>query len=152
MTLFSFLGGAAFRLIFGSVMEWLNREQEHTHEVALQQLQSELDDKRHARDCERIRLQADLKVTEVQVVSDAAERQVMGDAFLTAVRATTIQTGIRWVDAWNQTIRPAGASLALLVWVVTMAVAGFVLTDFDKELMAAFLGIFIGDRIHQRMK
>lgn len=149
--LFSFLGGSAFRLIFGAVMDWFSKRQDHRQEMESLRLQAELDDKRHARDLERIRLQSDLKVTEVKVIGDVVEQKAMADAFLEAVRATRERTGVLWVDAWNASIRPAGASVSMAVWVGTMLVAGFVLSEFDRTLIAAFLGIFVGDRIHTRM-
>lgn len=162
LTLFSFLGGSAFRLIFGGVMDWLNKRQDHQHEMELQRLQSELEANRHARDLERIRLQSDLKITEVKVMGDVAEQKVMADAFLEAVKATQVVTGVKWVDALNAVIRPSGAIISLLLWIVSVTVAfsvadaamikaGAVLTEFDKTLISAFLGVFVGDRIHTRM-
>jgi hypothetical protein len=151
MTLISFLGGSAFRLIFGGVMDFFTKRQDHTHEMALQRLQAELDEKRHQREQESIRLQADLGVKRVMVESDAREREQMNDAFMEAVKATGARTGIYWVDAWNGLIRPAGASIALLVWVGTIIGAGFIFTDFDRELIAAFLGVFVGERIHNKL-
>ena len=151
LTLFSFLSGSAFRLIFGGVMDWLNKRQDHLHEMELQRLQSELEAARHTRDLERLRLQSDLQVQEVKVMADAAEQKVMADAFLEAVKATGTRTGIAWVDAWNQSIRPAGASVSLVVWVGTMVAAGLVLTEFDQTLISAFLGVFVGDRIPARL-
>ena len=148
--LFSFLGGSAFRLIFGAVMDWLNKRQDHDHEMELQRLQSELEASRHSRDMERIRLQSDLKVTEVKIMGDVAEQKAMADAFLEAVKATGQKTGVAFVDAWNASIRPAGASVSLLIWVGTMLAAGLVLSEFDRTLIAAFLGVFVGDRIHTR--
>lgn len=151
LTLLSFLGGSAFRLLFGGVMDWLNKRQDHQHEMELQRLQSELEAARHTRDLERLRLQAELAVQEVKVMADAAEQKVMADAFLEAVKATGTRTGISWVDAWNQSIRPAGASVSLVVWVGTMVAAGLVLSEFDQTLISAFLGVFVGDRIHARL-
>lgn len=148
--LFSFLGGSAFRLIFGAVMDWFNKRQDHQHEMELQRLQSELEASRHTRDLERIRVQADLKIAEVKVMGDVAEQKVMADAFLEAVKATGQKTGVAFVDAWNASIRPAGASVSLLIWVGTMVSVGLVLTEFDRTLIAAFLGVFVGDRIHSR--
>ena len=52
----SFLGGAAFRMIWGQVSAWLNKRQDHKHELEMLRLQADLDDKRHTRDCERLRL------------------------------------------------------------------------------------------------
>ena len=84
LTLLSFLGGSAFRLLFGGVMDWLNKRQDHQHEMELQRLQSELEAARHTRDLERLHLQAELAVQEVKVMADAAEQKVMADAFLEA--------------------------------------------------------------------
>lgn len=152
VTLISFLGGSAFRLIFGAVSDWFTKKQDHQHEMDLQRLQSELEAARHTRDLERIKLQADLGVREIIAQADAIEKKVMTDAFLEAVRATNTVTGIRWVDAWNHIIRPCGASISLLVWVVAMGVTGFILDQMDWALISAFLGVFVGDRIHIRSK
>lgn len=162
LTLMSFLGGSAFRLIFGGVMDWMNKRQDHQHEMDLQRLQSELEAGRHARDLERLRLQSDLNVAEVHVMADAAEQKVMADAFLEAVKGTSVKTGVLWVDAWNACIRPAGASFSMVLWIASVVAAYFaadaamiaawgILTEFDKTLIAAFLGVFVGDRIHSRM-
>ena len=74
------------------------------------------------------------------------------NAFMEAVKATAVKTGVAWADAWNQSIRPAGATVSLLMWVVTMAAAGFVLREFDETLIAAFLGVFVGERIHGSLR
>ena len=147
-TAISFLGGTAFRLIFGSVMDWVKAKQEHQHELDMQRLQAELETARHARDLERIQVQSSLNIKEITVAGDVAEQKVMADAFLEAVRATGNKVGVAWVDAWNAAIRPSGATLSLTIWMCTMVTASFVLNDFDKGLIAAFLGIFVGDRIH----
>ena len=151
-TLFTFLGGTAFRLIFGQVMDWLNKKQDHQMEMDLQKLQSQLDAERHTRDLERLRLQSELGVKEVQIVANAAEQKAMADAFLKAVEGTAKDTGIPWINGWNGSIRPAGATISLLLWIGNIIKAGFVLVDFDKTLIAAFLGVFVGDRIDSNRK
>lgn len=150
--LFSFLGGTAFRLIFGAVMDWLNKRQDHQAEMDTMRLQDELEDKRHNRNTESIRLQAELGVKQIEVQTAGAISTAEANAFVEAVRATRTVTGIGWVDAWNQAIRPAGASVSLAVWIATMMMAGFVLTDFDQTLISAFLGIFVGERIHAKLR
>jgi len=151
-TLFTFLGGTAFRLVFGQVMDWLNKKQDHQMEMDLQKLQSQLDAERHTRDLERLRLQADLKVQEVQIVAEAAEQKAMAEAFVEAVKGTSKDTGVKWINGWNGSIRPAGATISLLLWVGSIIKAGLVLVDFDKTLIAAFLGVFVGDRIDSNRK
>ena len=42
LTLISFLGSTAFRLLFGGVMDYFNKRQEHQQEMALQRLQAEI--------------------------------------------------------------------------------------------------------------
>ena len=148
--LFSFIGGSAFRLIFGAVMDWLNKKQDHAQEMDAQRLQSELEAMRHSRDLERIKLQSDLGVKEITVMGDIALQKADADAFIEAVKATSVRTGIAFVDAWNSSIRPAGATVALLLWVSSMINNGLVLTEFDSTLIAAFLGVFVGERIRAR--
>lgn len=151
LTLFSFLGGSAFRLIFGGVLDWMNKKQDHQHEMELQRLQADLEAGRHERNMASIRLQSDLNITEIKIAGDAAEQKVLADAFMEAVKSTGHATGVKWVDAWNSSIRPAGASVSLMIWVGTMIAASLILTEFDQTLISAFLGVFVGDRIHARM-
>lgn len=123
------------------------KRQSHEHELESLRLQTKLDAGRHTRDLERIRLQAELNVKEIIVKGDVAEQGGMADAFLAAVKGTTKKSGVRWADAWNAIIRSSGATIALATWVAAMAAAGFVLVEFDKALISAFLGVFVGDRI-----
>ena len=116
LTLFFFLGGTAFRLIFGQVMEWLNKRQDHLHEMDMAELQSRLEGDRHTRDMDRIKLQSDLNVKEVVVQADAHVRASEAEAFIEAVKATQVKSGVTWVDGWNGAIRPAGATIALTLW------------------------------------
>lgn len=152
MTLISFLGGSAFRLIFGAVMDYLNKQQDHQHEIAFQKIQAEFDAQKHERDMVRIELQAKLGVQQVEVMASAAVSQSEASAFVEAVKATGVKSGVSWVDAWNQSIRPAGATIALLVWIASMVSVGFMMREFDEQLIAAFLGVFVGERIHRSMR
>lgn len=148
--LFSFLGGSAFRMVWGEVASYLNKKQDHDHECVRLRLEAELDAQRHERDMARIRLQSDLNVREVQVVSDAKVSEVEADAWLDAVRSVGRTTGYKFLDVWNGSVRPLLATVSLLVVVGEIIVNGFVLTDWDKELVAAILGIYVADRSLQK--
>lgn len=150
--LFSFLGGSAFRLVFGAVMDAWNKRQDHAHEMELQRLQADLEAGRHERDMARITLQSNLGIKEITVAGDIALQKGEMDAFVEAVKGTQVKTGIGWCDAWNQSIRPAGATVSLALWVGTMIAAGVVLSEFDQTLIAAFLGVFVGERIHGSLR
>lgn len=144
--LFSFLGGSVFRMIWGEVASFLQKKQDHAHEQQMARLQSELEGQRHERDMARIRLQSDLNVKEVQVMGDVAIQAKEADAFVEAIKAAATPTGVRWVDAWNGSIRPAAATIALCLWVLALANAGFITAEWDRELVGVILGFYFADR------
>lgn len=144
--LLSFLGGSAFRMIFGEVSSWMTKKQDHAQEIERLRLQGEMDAAQHARNLEAIRVQAELGVKTIQVQAESAISQIETDAWSKLVDSTTRLTGIKWIDTWNGSIRPALASLAMLVVIAQIVVNGFTLTDWDRELVAAILGIYLADR------
>lgn len=145
-SLFAFLGGSAFRMVWGEVSAYFTRRQEHAQELDRMTLQDNLERGRHDRDMDRIRLQADLKVQEVKVVGDLAIEKAETDAFAEAIKAAAKPIGIFFVDAWNGSIRPAMATIALAMWVLALYRAGFVPSQWDRELIAGILGFYIADR------
>ena len=54
---------------------------------------------------------------------------------------------VKYIDAWNGAIRPACASTALLVWWFCLYTQGFVLTEWDKELVGVILGFYFAHRV-----
>lgn len=142
----SFLGGSAFRLLWGEISAFLTARQEHRHELERLRLQGELDAAQHARNLEAIRVQADLGVKTIEVQAQAALGQVEADAWARAVSDVGKQSGIRFVDVWNGVIRPLLATLAIAVVVAEIIRNGFVLTEWDRDLVGAILGIYVADR------
>lgn len=144
--LFSFLGGSVFRMLWGEISAAWTKHQDHKHELALMRVQAEMEAARHARDVERIRVQAELKVQEVQVMGDLAIQKTEADAFVEAIKAASKPIGIFFIDAWNGAIRPAMATVALAIWVLALYRAGFVPSEWDKELIGGVLGFYVADR------
>ena len=143
----SFLGGSAFRLIWSQVAEYLNKRQEHAQEVERMQLQADLDNNRHKNDCERVRLQSDLGVKEIMVSADAEIGKLEAAAFVEAMKnAIPPPTGIRWVDAWNNIIRPLGATMGYLLVFLELVELHFVMTAWHQELVGTMLGFFFASR------
>lgn len=143
----SFLGGSAFRMIFGEVSAWLTKKQDHAQEMELRRLQGELDAAQHARNLEAIRVQAELGVKTIQVQAEADVDRTTAEAWLEAVKATAKQTGVKWVDAWNAVIRPAGATWSILM--LSLHEAGLLaqpLSEGTQSVCYAFIGIFVADR------
>jgi hypothetical protein len=148
--LFSFLGGAAFRMVWGEIAAWMNKKQDHAHEMERLQFEAEQDEKRHVRQQQIITLQHDLGVKEIQIAGDIAITKTETDAWLERVKAIGRPIGIKWVDAWNAAITPAAATIALGLWILKLYQLGFNPQDWDHELIAAVLGLYIADRRLQK--
>lgn len=145
-TLFAFLGGSAFRMLFGEISAAWTKFQDHRHELALMEVQARLDAQRHTQQLEMVRVQADAGIQVVRVQADADVARTEADAWLDAVRATTMRSGITWVDAWNSSIRPALATACVLLIVGDWWQADMNLDDYNWTLISAVIGVFIGDR------
>lgn len=142
----SFLGGSVFRMVWGEISSYITRWQDHKHEIELQNLQAKLESERHERDMARLKLQAELGVKEIQVQSDAILSKVEADAWLQAVKDVGQKTGILFLDIWNGSVRPLLATLAIGVVVFEIIKNGGTLSDWDRELVSAILGIYVADR------
>ena len=144
--LFSFLGGSAFRMLWGEIAAWVSSKQEHSHEIERMRLQAELDAAQHARNLEAQRLQAELGVKEIAVRSEAdlalQDLGVWGKAIDNAGKAT----GFMLVDVWNGIIRPLVATIAVILWVLALNSQGWKMTEWDKEIVGVVFGFFFASR------
>lgn len=146
--LISFLGGTAFRWLFGELMGILNKEQDHRHEQDMIRLNLEAEREKSALRTAEVRAAAQAGVTVVEAQAEAAHTAVLDQAWLSAVQGIDKPSGVAWVDGWNKAIRPALASISILL-IVGNAVAPstVVLQGVVLEVVTAVLGLFIGGRI-----
>lgn len=144
--LFSFLGGSVFRMIWGEISSFVNKRQDHNFELERMRLQNDLDDRAHQRTQEAIRLQAELGVKTIEAQAQSNVLTAEAEAFANAMKDAFKPTGIYWVDVWNGIIRPAAATVALVMWVLKLAHQGFVMQDYDLEITGVVLGFFFADR------
>lgn len=144
--LFSFLGGTAFRMIWGEVSSWWTARQEHKHEIERLRLQGDIDAAQHGRNMETIRLQAELGVKTIQVQGEADTSRIELEGWSGAVREALKPTGIWLVDLWNGIIRPLAATIALVLWVGALNGQGWMMGEWDKELVGVVLGFFFASR------
>lgn len=150
--LFSFLGGSVFRMIWGEVSEFVNKSQDHKHEMEALRLQSELEDKKALQELERMRVASELGIKELEVKTNAEIEAKDADAFIAAMATVNVKTGNWFIDAWNGSIRPAAATTALLLWWFCLYTQGFVLTEWDKELVGVILGFYFAHRVFSSRK
>lgn len=144
--LISFLGGSAFRMIWGEVSSYFTRKQEHALEMERMKVQGDLEAAQHARNLESIRVQADLGVKTIQVQAEADLARTDAAAWADAVAAVGRSTGIKFLDIWNGSVRPLLATIAIAVVLFEIIKNGFVLSEWDRELVSAILGIYVADR------
>lgn len=143
--LFSFLGGSVFRMLWGEIASWVNRRQDHAHEIERMKLQAEFEAAQHARNLEAIKIQAELGVKVIEAQSQSAVDQLEAEGWLEAVKATGRKVGIAWVDAWNAVIRPGVATWS--IFMLTCNEFGvFIITDETASVCFAALGIYLADR------
>ena len=79
--LLSFLGGNVFRMIFGEIISYLGKRQDHSQEIERMRLQADFDAAQHARNQEAIMAQAELGIKTIRTkrshqkrVSDVRKR------------------------------------------------------------------------------
>lgn len=141
-----FLGGAAFRAITGQLVSVWTKYQDHKHEMQMLKLQNELEDARAERQIKQQRLAADLNIRLVQVQAEGEAQVADAAAFREAMKSAFQPTGIRWVDAWNAAVRPAFATVVIVLWIKALAATGFHPTAWDLEMMGLVAGFFFADR------
>lgn len=144
--LFTFLGGAAFRYALGRVIDWLEKRQDFLQEQKRLEAQERYEAARAERTNATIRLQAELGIQQVQIAGNVAADVEAAKAFTEAMKTANQPTGNVFIDAWNGSIRPAAASIALLLWMLQLLKAALAFTDWDRDLISSVLGFYFADR------
>lgn len=146
-TIVTFLGGSAFRMLWGEISSWLSERQAHKHEVERIKLQAEIDGAQHARNQDAIRLQAELGVQTIRVQGEADLSKIDAESFGKGVENLNKTTGIAWVDAWKSVIQPLIATVMLVLVGLHYHGVGWKLDDRGWELAGAVFGLFLADRM-----
>jgi len=133
-------------MIWGEVSSYFTRKQEHALEMERMKVQGDLEAAQHARNHESIRVQADLGVKTIQVQAEADLARTDAAAWADAVTAVGRSTGIKFLDIWNGSVRPLLATISIAVVLFEVMKNGFILSEWDKELVSAILGIYVADR------
>lgn len=143
--LMSFLGGSAFRMLWGEAASYMTRKQEHSQAKEQMALADEQQENAHKRAMEALELRSKLGLSQETVQQELALQTRSLEIWGEASKATYQPSGIAWIDGWNQAIRPAAATLALLAMVVEIFLVG-ALSEWHHEVFSAALGLFLADR------
>ncbi|MEI4572929.1 hypothetical protein, partial [Klebsiella pneumoniae] len=85
-------------------------------------------------------------IKQIEAQATATADQTILDAWKQAVMDVGKTTGIWFIDLWNGCIRPLLATVALAVVLFEVIKNGFALSDWDRELVGAILGVYVADR------
>ena len=133
-------------MLFGEISSYFSKKQEHKTEMQRMLLQGKLDGEAHARNLEGQRLQAELGIKTINVQAEAAVSEIEAEAFKAAQERAWTPTGIKWVDAWNSSIRPAFGTAALFLWLLMEHRTGWAFGVWSMDLAGVVVGYFFADR------
>lgn len=150
--LISFLGGTAFRWLFGSVLDQWNKYQDHKHEMAMMTLQHTQDAERHKWQQDAIKAQAEAGIKVIEAETQKASTAAVETAFALAMQGVNEASRREdWVGGWNAVIRPLLATVAILLLAGESVAPGLIkLTPLFADVACAALGVFVGERIKAR--
>lgn len=146
----SFLGGSAFRAVWGEVSTWLNNKQAHSQEMERMKLQNDLAIAASAQQLAMLQAQSAAGLQTIQAQSTAAMSAADADAFTAGMKAFGTPTGVKWVDAWNGMVRPAFATTVWVLWLAIVCKNQFVATAWDLDMMGSVAGFYFADRSLRR--
>ena len=144
--LFSFLGGSAFRMIWGELSSYFTKKQDHQIELEKMKLQGELEAAAQARNLEAIKVQAALGVQTIRVQGEEKVNELETQAWLSAVQNATAPTGTHWLDVVRGLVQPVLAYIAIIIWVLALNSQGWTISEWDKELVSAIFGVYLANR------
>jgi hypothetical protein len=136
--IFSLLGGGLMRLL-PEVFKLFSDKQDKSHEVTMTQLQLEIDKARAAQQ---------LSTTQAQ----AAVAQATGEmqAYVEAVKAQAVMTGVKFIDGLSQSVRPVVTywwmGLLTEVKIVAMLNGMPIWGEYDWDVLSMILGFWFVER------
>ena len=146
-TLFSFLGGSAFRMIWGEVSAMLTARQEHKFEIERLKLQAEADAQAHTRNMEAMRFQHEAGIQVIRTQGEIDLEKLEAATFDRGVETLLKPSGFWLIDAWKSAIQPLLATAAITLLFLHYQSTGWKLDDRGWELVGAILGLFVADRL-----
>ncbi len=139
--LMSLLGGGAGVLarLLPEIFQIFTHKQDQAHELAMTQLQLEIDKARATQQIDLAHAQAD------------AQQQVdQMKAYIEAIKTQGAITGVKWIDAVNQSVRPAITywwMLLFTLWKINQIyLHGLTWTDNDWGILSMITGFWFVDR------
>ncbi len=145
-SLLSFLGGSAFRMLWGEISSYMNKRQDHKYEVERMKLQETAAAAQHERNLNAQRVQAELGIKTIAMQAEADVGRTEAEAFKAAMENAFKPTGVAWLDAINGLVRPSYGYVALALWILSVHQGGWVLTAWSLDLIAVIIGYFFADR------
>ncbi len=142
----SFLGGSAFRMIWGEIASYFTKKQDAKNELARLTLQGTLDAAAHERNLAAMKLQSDLGIKNIEATTSAELSKIDVSAWAEGVAAVGRTTGLKFLDYWNGSIRPFLATMAAAFLITEIVANHGVPTEHVLLVGDAVLGMYVADR------
>jgi hypothetical protein len=141
--LFALISGALTGVV-PRVITYLEKRQDHKHELEFLRLQHELQMQRQAAGTED-------KLREIEAQTIAEEFRAMSEHLTKIIEVQARPSGFRWIDGWNALLRPAATTgiIVLYLWIAstyTGAIIGAFLVgkmsvgDFGNAVFNTLIG------------
>lgn len=164
--LLSLIFGGVFRLA-PSVMDWFHKGQDNAHELAMVDKQIELAKAQSAQKIAEVKAAGEDARATLAAQTDSTTEGAWAGALADAIKAQSAMTGVKWVDALNQSVRPVitywwclflyTAAKSVTVVVALQArlplaqFAPILVSDFDKAVIGSILGFWFVDRALRKL-
>jgi hypothetical protein len=150
--LLSFVGGGAFRAIFEGVLGYVNKAQDHKHEMDRLERQWQIEQKKAEIAAEVAKIEADGKLAQLSAEYAGKAEIADIDLLTRTLEATSKPAGIPWVDAMNGTVRPVTTYTLLLCYMWYRVTTGAAYDPtVDGALLGSVLGFWFADRSLRKM-
>jgi len=150
LSLLAMLGGGLLRLV-PFLADLFKQRQDAAHELAMTQLQLQIDQARATQ-------QIDLAHAQAAIAANAGEMQAWADA----IKGQSTPTGVKWADALSATVRPVltywwclllyTACKGVTIWAAWQAhtplagLATILVTEFDTAVIGSVFSFWFVDR------
>jgi hypothetical protein len=145
-SIITFLGGSAFRMVWGELSSAWTKRQERKAEIEILREQERIEAARFERQQQAIKDQHALGIEVIRVKAEADAGLKELDIWGEGIRAGNQPSGVWLIDAWNAAIRPATATICLWLWVNALWVQQWTMQGRDWEMLCGVLGWFFADR------
>lgn len=147
----AFIASGAFRAMFDGVLGYFQRRQDHQYELERMERQWQIELQRA--DIAAKAAEAQAKHELDRLATEYAGRAELADTDMLAraIESTSRPSGVSWIDALNQSVRPVVTYILVAFFVFWRVKSGHPIDEADRALVGTVLGFWFADRALRKM-